>query len=67
LPSATFDYENEKYSTDILWGGLANFALKLDNNNKISFKNILNINSTDYSTLRTGIDYNGTSPSKLQS
>jgi hypothetical protein len=62
LPSATFDYDNEKYSTDILWGGLANFTLKLDNNNKISFKNILNVNSTDYTTLRTGIDYNGNFP-----
>lgn len=54
-PSVT--YNNNKYSQDILWGVLANFTLKLNANNKISFKNLLNVNTSDYTTLRTGKDY----------
>jgi len=53
----SFDYHNNRYSSDVLWGALANFSLKLNNNNKISFKNIINTNSSDYTTLRTGKDF----------
>lgn len=52
-----FDYNNNRYSQDVLWGALANFSIKLNPNNKISLRNILNINSSDYSTLRTGRDF----------
>ena len=55
--SLLFDYNSHKYSTDVLAGVLANFSIKLNRNNKISFKNILNVNASDYTTLRTGIDY----------
>jgi hypothetical protein len=41
-------YKNNKYSQDVLAGALANFSIQFDNNNRISFKNILNVNSTDY-------------------
>ena len=37
-----------KYSRDVLAGALGNFTLELNNNNRISFKNIININSSDY-------------------
>ncbi len=53
----SFYYTNTKYSQDVLWGGLANFTLQLGNNNKISVKNIFNVNTSDYTTLRTGKDY----------
>jgi outer membrane receptor for ferrienterochelin and colicin len=53
----SFDYFNNRYSQDVLAGALANFSLKLDNNNRINFRNILNVNSTDYTVLRTGKDY----------
>jgi len=53
----SFQYQNNRYSNDVLWGALANFALKLNNNNKITFRNIINTNSSDYTTLRTGKDY----------
>lgn len=53
----SFDYNNNKYSKDILWGALANVALQLGNNHKIAFKNIVNINATNYITQRTGKDY----------
>ena len=41
-------YNNNKYSQDVLAGVLANFSLQFDNNNRISFRNILNVNSSDY-------------------
>lgn len=64
----TFDYNNNRYSNDILWGAMGNFSLKLNANNKISFKNILNVNSTDYATLRTGRDFDfGTNGTRIKS
>jgi outer membrane receptor protein involved in Fe transport len=53
----SYDYKDKKYSRDILWGGLANFTLQLGRNNKISFKNLFNVNATNYVTERTGKDF----------
>ncbi len=53
----SYDYQDKKYSRDILWGGLANFTLQLGSNNKISFKNLFNVNATNYVTERTGKDF----------
>ena len=55
--SLNFDYTNDRYSQDILAGALANATLQLGVNNKITWKNILNINSSDYATQRSGKDY----------
>lgn len=52
-----FFYQNEKYSQDVLAGLLGNFTLQFNGNNKVSFKNILNINSSDYVINRRGLDY----------
>ena len=49
IASLNFDYFNNKYSQDVLLGALGNITLQLGNNNKISFKNILNVNTTNYS------------------
>ena len=57
IASLYFDYFNNKYSKDILAGALANITLQLGNNNKITFKNMLNVNTSNYSTLRTGKDF----------
>ena len=57
LPFITYDYSDKKYAQDILWGGLANFTLQLGSNNKISIKNLFNVNATNYVTARTGKDY----------
>lgn len=57
-----YAYDNTRYSKNVLWGGLANFAIQLNNNNKISLKNIFNVNATDYVTLRGGYDYEFGSP-----
>jgi TonB-dependent receptor len=56
-PDLSFDYFNNKYSQDVLAGALANLTLQIGSNNKISFKNLLNVNTTDYTTLRTGKDF----------
>jgi outer membrane receptor protein involved in Fe transport len=56
-----FDYYNNKYSQDVLAGLLGNITVKLNNNNRISFKNFLNINTSDFVNLRTGKDYESNS------
>lgn len=57
IASLNFDYYNNKYSQDVLLGALGNITVQLGNNNKISFKNILNVNTANYATLRTGKDF----------
>ena len=59
IPSLSFEYSNIKYNKEVLAGALANFTLQLGNNSKISFKNILNINTSNYTTLREGKDFDG--------
>ena len=59
IPDLSFDYYNKKYSKNILAGALANITLQLGSNSKISFKNLLNINTTNYTTLREGKDFDG--------
>ncbi len=56
-PDLSFDFFNNKYSQDVLAGALANFTLQIGNNNKIAIKNLLNVNTTNYATLRTGKDF----------
>ena len=55
--SLNFDYYNQKYSKDVLMGALANFTLQLGNNSKISLKNIINVSTSNYTTKRTGKDF----------
>jgi len=61
IASTNFDYNNTKYSQDVLIGVLGNVTLQLGNNSKIAIKNILNVNTTNYSTLRTGKDFESNS------
>jgi Outer membrane protein beta-barrel family/CarboxypepD_reg-like domain/TonB-dependent Receptor Plug Domain len=55
------DYEvqfnNQRYSREVLAGALANFTVQLNNNNRISFKNIINVNSSNFSIKRIGKDF----------
>ncbi len=57
LASPDFVYNTEKYAQDVLWGALANFAIQLNSDNKISIKNLFNVNATDYTSLRNGQEY----------
>lgn len=49
-----YDYLDQNNTEQVLAGGLANFTLKLNENNNISFKNIYSINSDDKLIYRTG-------------
>lgn len=49
-------YDEEIYNTSTLLGLIANFSLKINNNNNFSFKNIFSINSDDRITFRNGQD-----------
>jgi len=57
LASPDFVYNTDKYSEEVLWGAIANFSIHLNNNNKISVKNLFNVNSSDYTSLRDGYEY----------
>lgn len=59
--SQNFNYYNTKYIQDVLWGAMANLSLKLNKDNKISIKNLINVHSFDNTTLRTGKDYEANS------
>ncbi len=41
-------YKNNRYSRDVLAGALANFSVQLSGNHRISLKNMINVNSSDY-------------------
>ena len=61
IASLNFDYDNNKYSNDVLWGALANLTVQLNNNHKISLKNLLNVNGSDFVTRRSGKDFENNS------
>jgi hypothetical protein len=50
-------FTNERYSRDVLAGASANFSLRFDNKNRISFKNIINVNTSDFAIRRAGKDF----------
>ena len=47
-------YSDNNYSQQVLTGALGNFSLKFNENNAITFKNILSINSNDLVVERSG-------------
>ncbi|WP_160716257.1 TonB-dependent receptor [Chitinophaga solisilvae] len=51
-----YDFNDRKYTKNVLVGGLANFSYQFGKN-KISFKNLYSINSTNATTIRGGKDY----------
>lgn len=53
-------YANNRYSKDVLAGALANLSVQFSNHHRISFKNILNVNTSDFVIDRyDGIDNAG--------
>jgi outer membrane receptor protein involved in Fe transport len=49
-----FSYTDNVYKENILWGGMLNFAYKLGENHKLSFKNMYSNNSEDAVIERAG-------------
>jgi len=52
-----FEYNDDQYKTNVLTGALWNLSYKISDNNKLSFKNFLSINSDDQTTMRSGVDF----------
>lgn len=61
-----FELSDKNYSNQVLAGLLANFSLRINENNTIAFKNLLNVNTDDKVTQRTGIREYESSPQLLE-
>lgn len=53
----TLDFKEDSYTEEVLVGALANLSLELNANNRISFKNLYNINGFDNTMIRDGRNY----------
>ncbi len=51
-----FAYNENRYAQDVLWGAVGAFGYQINNKNKISVKSIFNVSTTDYATVRTGVE-----------
>ncbi len=55
--SPDFEFTTDKYAEEVLLGAMANFSIMLNNNHKISVKNLFNVNSSNYTSIRNGYEY----------
>ena len=53
-----FSYNDDRYTQEVMLGGLASFSLQLNNNNKITAKTIVNVNTNNFVMQRSGLNYN---------
>jgi outer membrane receptor protein involved in Fe transport len=51
-----FEYVDDQFKNNILWGAMLNLGYKIDDNHKITLRNSFNTNSTNQTTLRVGRD-----------
>lgn len=51
-----FAYNENRYAQDVLWGAVGAFGYQINNKNKISVKSIFNVSTTDYATVRSGVE-----------
>lgn len=56
--SQNYAYQDKRSTQNVLWGALANLAYA-KGNNKISWKNLVSVNSNNQVTQREGTDQNG--------
>lgn len=56
--TSNYDFNDTRYTQDVSVGALASFAVQLDARNKISAKSIINVNSPNAVTRRSGTDFN---------
>lgn len=52
--SRVFDYKDDTYRQIVTWGGMLNLFYKINENNKVSFKNLMSNNSINQTILRSG-------------
>ncbi len=54
--SQNYTFMDEQYKDHTFWGALLNLTYKLNDNNKISLKNLYSVNAEDQTIIREGID-----------
>ncbi len=52
-----YNYKDNRFNQEITAGAIASASMQLNNLNKISIKSILNVNTHNYTTNRTGSDF----------
>lgn len=55
--STNYNYNDDRYAQDVSVGALGSFSVQLNPRNKVSVKSIVNVNSTNFFTSRSGLDY----------
>jgi TonB-dependent receptor len=53
--SIDYDYNDDRYAQDISWGAMGGLTVQVDPLNKIAIRSLLNVNTTNYITQRSGI------------
>lgn len=53
-----YNYNDHRYNQEVMLGAIATGSVQLNNLNKISVKSIINVNTHNYTTNRSGVDYN---------
>lgn len=56
--STDFDYNDNRYTQDVSVGALGSFTMQINPLNKVSVKSIINVNTANAVTRRSGIDFN---------
>ncbi|MDF2187242.1 TonB-dependent receptor [Paraflavitalea sp. CAU 1676] len=55
--SKNYSYDDDRFTQDVLAGALASLSMQINPRNKVSVKSIINVNSTNYFTNRSGLDF----------
>lgn len=58
---------DNNYSSDVLWGAIANISFKVNKNNRLSLKNLYNVSTEDQTVQRSRIDVANQRDLKLES
>lgn len=59
--------QDKIYTTDVLWGAIANISFKINKNNRISLKNLYNVSTEDQTVRRNRFDIQNQRDLKLES
>ncbi len=59
LAGPKFEYRGTQSTFVVLWGGMANLIYKIDDQNRVSFRNLYNRSADDDVVLLSGIDHLG--------
>lgn len=55
--SADYNYNDDRYNQETTLGGLASLSMQFNNNNKVSLKSIVNVNTNAYTINRRGENF----------